>query len=101
MDAFRREIAEDKNDPSRPNGLLAEGLRDLVTRVGLKPGRRLRKFSARGHLHRLGRVGGPSSAFTHMLQCLWRMRFPESSFPQSRGNCLLHNYLGHLFKCTF
>lgn len=35
MDAFGREITADKSDPSRPNVLLAEGLRDLVTRVGL------------------------------------------------------------------
>ena len=37
MEAFGREIAAaDKNDPPRPNGLLAEELRDLVTRFGLK-----------------------------------------------------------------
>lgn len=68
MEAPDREISADNNDPSRPNGLLAEGLRGLVTRVGLKPGRRLRKFSARGHLDKLVGGGGPSPAFAHTLQ---------------------------------
>lgn len=35
MEAWGREIPEDKNESSRPNGLLAEGSRYLVTRFGL------------------------------------------------------------------